>query len=114
MERVEVVETERGLRIEVESSGFLYKQVRNMVGLLLDVGRGKRAPAMVTTILHSRDREAFLYKGAAAQVSARVVRECRHAEGGVEEEEEDVWRRACGWAGVGVKRCGVASGAREG
>jgi tRNA pseudouridine(38-40) synthase len=73
MERVEVVQTERGLRIEVESSGFLYKQVRNMVGLLIDVGRGRRSPDMVTTILESRDREAFLYKGAAAQVSERVM-----------------------------------------
>jgi tRNA pseudouridine(38-40) synthase len=81
MERVDVVETERGLRIEVESSGFLYKQVRNMVGLLIDVGRGKRAPAIVATILDSRDREAFLYKGAAAQVSERAM-PCRGLECG--------------------------------
>jgi tRNA pseudouridine38-40 synthase len=67
MERVEVVETERGLRIEVQSSGFLYKQVRNMVGLLIDVGSGKRDARMVSTILESRDREAHLYQGAAAQ-----------------------------------------------
>lgn len=36
--------------------GFLYNQVRNMVGTLLEVGYGKRAPDDVGAILRSRDR----------------------------------------------------------
>ncbi len=44
------------LRIDVEGSGFLYRQVRNMVGTLLNVGRGHWEPDRVAEILKSRDR----------------------------------------------------------
>jgi len=48
----------RGPRItfEVEANGFLHHMVRNMVGTLLEVGRGKRAPADIPGILAARDR----------------------------------------------------------
>ena len=44
------------VRIEVEGSGFLYRQVRNMVGTLIEVGRGRWEPEYVAQILESRDR----------------------------------------------------------
>ncbi|MFQ5414402.1 MAG: tRNA pseudouridine(38-40) synthase TruA [Phycisphaerae bacterium] len=44
------------VRISVEGSGFLYNQVRNMVGTLLEVGRGRWAPDHVREILATRDR----------------------------------------------------------
>lgn len=44
------------VRIGVEGSGFLYHQVRNMVGTLIEVGRGRWAPERVAEILASRDR----------------------------------------------------------
>lgn len=44
------------VRIDVEGSGFLYRQVRNMVGTLLNVGRGAWPAAHVAEILRSRDR----------------------------------------------------------
>jgi tRNA pseudouridine38-40 synthase len=44
------------LRIDVEGTGFLYKQVRNMVGTLLNVGRGHWEADRVGEILASRDR----------------------------------------------------------
>lgn len=44
------------IRIDVEGSGFLYKQVRNMVGTLLNVGRGAHPPERVAEILESNDR----------------------------------------------------------
>ncbi len=44
------------IRIDVEGTGFLYKQVRNMVGTLLNVGRGLWEPAHVADILASGDR----------------------------------------------------------
>eukprot|EP00850_Spirogloea_muscicola_P000117 SM000001S04519 [mRNA] locus=s1:607490:609273:- [translate_table: standard] len=44
------------LRVEISGSGFLYKQVRNMVGLLVDVGRGRACTRTVMELLQSRDR----------------------------------------------------------
>jgi tRNA pseudouridine38-40 synthase len=43
--------------IEFEGGGFLYNQVRNMVGTLVEVGRGHWPPERVTEILASRDRQ---------------------------------------------------------
>ncbi|OVA16643.1 Pseudouridine synthase I [Macleaya cordata] len=50
--------TERGalLQLEVEGSGFLYRQVRNMVALLLQIGREAVSPDIVPKILATRDR----------------------------------------------------------
>ena len=45
------------IRIDVCGTGFLYNQVRNMVGTLLEIGRGKWPPERVTEILKSRDRQ---------------------------------------------------------
>jgi tRNA pseudouridine38-40 synthase len=41
---------------EVTGSGFLHHMVRNIVGTLVEVGRGKLEPADITRILHGRDR----------------------------------------------------------
>lgn len=42
--------------IEIEGSGFLRHMVRNIVGTLLEVGRGKREPASMAALLASLDR----------------------------------------------------------
>jgi tRNA pseudouridine38-40 synthase len=44
------------VHIDVEGTGFLYRQVRNMVGTLLNVGRGLWVPERVAEILAGRDR----------------------------------------------------------
>ncbi|MEK7710580.1 MAG: tRNA pseudouridine(38-40) synthase TruA [Planctomycetota bacterium] len=44
------------IRIDVEGGGFLYKQVRNMVGTLMNVGRGLRGPEYVAEVLAGGDR----------------------------------------------------------
>jgi hypothetical protein len=44
------------IRVEVEGTGFLYNQVRNMVGTLIEVGRGHWEPDYVREILESCDR----------------------------------------------------------
>ncbi len=44
------------MRIYVTGDGFLYKMVRNIVGGLVDIGRGRLAPADFTRILAARDR----------------------------------------------------------
>jgi tRNA pseudouridine38-40 synthase len=41
---------------EVRGSGFLHHMVRNIVGTLLEVGRGKLTPEDVVRILEARDR----------------------------------------------------------
>ena len=46
------------VRIDVEGTGFLYNQVRNMVGTLLEIGRGHWEPDAVVGILDGRDRSA--------------------------------------------------------
>lgn len=56
--RCEVYPSGDEIRIDVEGTGFLYKQVRNMVGSLVDVGRGHREPQWVQEILAGRDRTA--------------------------------------------------------
>lgn len=42
--------------IEVKADGFLRHMVRNIVGLLIEVGQGKKSPSQVKEILESRAR----------------------------------------------------------
>jgi tRNA pseudouridine38-40 synthase len=49
---------ERMLRIDVEGDGFLYNMVRNIVGSLIEVGRGFRAADWMLEVLAARDRRA--------------------------------------------------------
>lgn len=44
------------LIIEIEADGFLYKMVRNIVGTLVQIGLGKRAPDSIAATLANRDR----------------------------------------------------------
>ncbi|MBI3314865.1 MAG: tRNA pseudouridine(38-40) synthase TruA [Candidatus Omnitrophica bacterium] len=45
------------IHIEVTANGFLYKMVRNMVGTLLAVGRGRMKPAQVRALLKAKNRQ---------------------------------------------------------
>ena len=38
------------------ADGFLYRMVRNLVGSLLEVGKGRRAPEWVEAVLQGKDR----------------------------------------------------------
>ncbi len=51
------------LRFEIRANAFCHQMVRSIVGTLVDVGRGRRRPGDILTILASRDR------GAAGQVA---------------------------------------------
>lgn len=42
--------------MHVEADGFLYHMIRNMVGTLLEVGRGKRKAGDIAAILGAKDR----------------------------------------------------------
>ncbi len=65
-ERKSTVRTVMGVRllahrrhfaVVVQGDGFLYNMVRNMVGTLLDVGRGRREPEDVDLALQSGERD---------------------------------------------------------
>lgn len=51
---------------EVEGTGFLYRQVRNMVGVLLQVGRGALPASAVPVLLETCSREQVALAGPAA------------------------------------------------
>lgn len=54
--RLDLIEQEGGFRLEFEGNGFLYKMVRNITGLLLEVGRGSIPIYAIPEIFASRDR----------------------------------------------------------
>uniref|UniRef100_A0A0E0L0I5 tRNA pseudouridine synthase n=1 Tax=Oryza punctata TaxID=4537 RepID=A0A0E0L0I5_ORYPU len=55
--RFDVIEMGAMLQLEVEGTGFLYRQVRNMVALLLQVGKEALPPDIVAKIIAARDRK---------------------------------------------------------
>ncbi|GFZ09128.1 pseudouridine synthase family protein [Actinidia rufa] len=55
--RFDVLEMGPLLQLEVEGSGFLYRQVQNMVALLLQIGRETIPPDIVPNILATRDHK---------------------------------------------------------
>jgi tRNA pseudouridine38-40 synthase len=56
LSRLEIREEGEMLEFELQGNGFLYKMVRNIVGTLLEVGKGKLSPEDVKDILESKDR----------------------------------------------------------
>ena len=54
--RCEVKQDGDWINIDVEGSGFLYNMVRNIVGTLTDVGRGRIAADKISAILEAKDR----------------------------------------------------------
>ncbi|PIA60727.1 hypothetical protein AQUCO_00300323v1 [Aquilegia coerulea] len=55
--RFDVIELGALIQLEVEGSGFLYRQVRNMVALLLQIGKEAVPPDIVPMVLAARDRK---------------------------------------------------------
>lgn len=53
---IDVVEIEGCVRLDFTGSGFLYKMVRNCVGLLLEIAMGKRDITTIDALLLSGDR----------------------------------------------------------
>lgn len=51
------IETSSRIMIEVEADGFLYNMVRNIVGTLYEVGRGRRGESWPAEVLTARDRK---------------------------------------------------------
>ena len=56
LEKVSIARKEATLTITLQGDRFLYKMVRNIVGTLVEVGRGRMAPESMKKILASRLR----------------------------------------------------------
>lgn len=54
--RIDMIERPGGYVLQFEGDGFLYKMVRNLVGTLLDVAKGKIPLEHIPSIIESRDR----------------------------------------------------------
>jgi len=54
--RLDIKKRKDHLVLDIEGDGFLYNMVRNIVGTLVDIGRGYLPEASMKTILKSRDR----------------------------------------------------------
>lgn len=54
--RCEVCPQGREIHVTVQGNGFLYNMVRNIVGTLIEIGRGRWTPSQIDTILQTRDR----------------------------------------------------------
>ena len=60
--------------IEMTANGFLYKMVRNMVGTLLEVGRGKFEKGCIRKILAKKNRNCAAYTAKAHGLSLVSVK----------------------------------------
>ncbi|MGE0670815.1 MAG: tRNA pseudouridine(38-40) synthase TruA [Parachlamydiales bacterium] len=54
--RLQIVPIPKGIRLEFEGDGFLYKMVRNLVGTLLDISYGKIPLKSLPEIFAAKDR----------------------------------------------------------
>lgn len=54
--RLDVIDEPGGVFLEFEADGFLYKMVRNIVGMIFDVARGKRPMSDIAVVLAAKDR----------------------------------------------------------
>jgi len=58
IKRISIMKGKSGLlHIDIEADSFLYNMVRNIVGTLLEIGRGRFLPGSMREILKSRNRK---------------------------------------------------------
>lgn len=56
LKRLDCVEQEGGVRFEFEGNGFLYKMVRNIMGILLEIGQKRRSIESIKALFELKDR----------------------------------------------------------
>lgn len=57
--RLDCIEQAGGFRLEFEGTGFLYKMVRNIVGVLLDIATGRICIDEIDQLFAAKDRRAI-------------------------------------------------------
>ena len=73
---IEIKTGDEGLiEIKVESHGFLKYMVRNIIGTLVEVGRGKREPEEMKVIIESKNRNIA---GATAPACGLFLKEVKY------------------------------------
>jgi tRNA pseudouridine38-40 synthase len=55
--QLSIIQKANWIKLNITANGFLYHMVRNIVGVLVEVGKGKRAPDSMPPLLKSRDRQ---------------------------------------------------------
>jgi tRNA pseudouridine38-40 synthase len=58
LDRIQIIQNDKEIEIYFSALSFLHHMVRNIVGSLLMVGRGKWAPEHIKTVLEARNRSA--------------------------------------------------------
>ena len=61
--------------IEIEADGFLYKMARNIIGTLLEVGKGKKVPQDIKKILDKKNRK---FAGLTAPAKGLYLKEVKY------------------------------------
>jgi tRNA pseudouridine38-40 synthase len=57
IKRINLSDRGHYINIEIEADGFLYNMVRNIVGTLIEIGRGRFPAGSMRKILEGRDRK---------------------------------------------------------
>src|ERR1043166_7001482 len=98
------------LRVDIEGSGFLYKQVRNMVGTLVEIGRGQWPASKAAEILLAKDRTAA---GPTAPARGLCLRWVKYNLPGLPAPDSAMLARAAAASPpVGIERATVEDDAR--
>ncbi|GAB5456967.1 MAG: hypothetical protein Hens2KO_31960 [Henriciella sp.] len=58
LDKIDVARYSEGIEITVEAKSFLHRQVRSIVGSLVEVGRGARQEDWIAEILDAKERAA--------------------------------------------------------
>ncbi|MEL6666204.1 MAG: tRNA pseudouridine(38-40) synthase TruA [Pseudomonadota bacterium] len=58
LDKIDVVRYAEGIEVTVEAKSFLHRQVRSIVGSLVEVGRGAREEGWIAEILEAKERSA--------------------------------------------------------
>lgn len=58
LDRIDIARYANAVEVTVEARSFLHRQVRSMVGSLVEIGRGARSGAWLKEILEAKDRQA--------------------------------------------------------
>ena len=58
LDRLQVATVAGGIEVRVQARSFLHHQVRNIVGTLAEIGKGRRPIAWIEEVLAARDRAA--------------------------------------------------------
>lgn len=56
VKKIDITPNGKAVYIDIESEGFLYNMARNIVGTLIEIGRGYYKPGSMKKILNSRNR----------------------------------------------------------